>query len=145
MAKKGYTLLEYLVALENKVNEIASNSVSGGTGVNIDLTNITNQINNLKNQLESLETKHNSYENSINNNISSLENSKMNNLQKTEYYYIGNDSNTFSLINADSYSLIKVYDDFNNYLLKENENYKRENSKITFNYNSPIKIRVEYY
>lgn len=66
-------------------------------------------------------------------------------LKKVEYFYVGKDSNNYNLYNSDDYTLIKVYDDFNNLLLKDNENYKRENNTLTFNYKSIQKIRVEYY
>ena len=66
-------------------------------------------------------------------------------LKKVEYFYVGKDSNNYNLYNSDSYTLIKVYDDANDLLLKDNENYKRENNTLTFNYKSIQKIRVEYY
>ena len=171
MASKSYTLLEYLVALENKINELASNGTGsgGGTG-NVDLTDVYNTIN-------ALETKHNSFESSTNvkftstnskissvennfnsfknttntniqsanNNIVALEENKMNNLKKVDYFYVAKDNNNCNLDNSISYTSIKVYDDFNNYLLKENENYKKSNNTLTFNYLSIQKIRVEYY
>lgn len=186
MSKRSYTLLEYLVALEKKINELAINGTGGsGTGGSVDLTGITTQINNLRNQLEQLETKHNSFESSTNvkynttnskiatvennfnsfknttnsniqsvnsniqsanNNISTLEENKMNNIQKIEYTYVGGDTQSYNLFtNGQENVNIKVYDDFNNYLLKDNENYKRTGDTLTFNYISPIKIRIEYY
>lgn len=66
-------------------------------------------------------------------------------LKKVEYFYVGRDNNNYNLYNSDSYTLIKVYDDFNNLLLKDNENYKRENNTLIFNYKTIQKIRVEYY
>lgn len=66
-------------------------------------------------------------------------------LKKVEYFYVGKDSNNYNLYNSDDYTLIKVYDDFNDLLLKDNENYKRENNTLTFNYKSIQKIRIEYY
>ena len=66
-------------------------------------------------------------------------------LKKVEYFYVGRDNDSYNLYNSDSYTLIKVYDDFNDLLLKDNENYKRENNTLIFNYKSIQKIRVEYY
>lgn len=66
-------------------------------------------------------------------------------LKKVEYFYVGRDNNNYNLYNSDSYTLIKVYDDFNDLLLKNNENYKRENNTLIFNYKTIQKIRVEYY
>lgn len=66
-------------------------------------------------------------------------------LKKVEYFYVGRDNNNYNLYNSDSYTLIKVYDDFNNLLLKDNENYKRENNTLIFNYKTIQKIKVEYY
>lgn len=66
-------------------------------------------------------------------------------LKKVEYFYVGRDNNNYNLYNSDSYTLIKVYDDFNDLLLKDNENYKRENNTLIFNYKTIQKIRVEYY
>lgn len=98
MGKRSYTLLEYLVALEKKINEL------------------------------------------------STEENASNNLQKVEYTFIGGDTQTYNLFtNGEKNVNIKVYDDFNNYLLKDNENYKRNDDTLTFNFISPVKIRIEYY
>lgn len=53
MAKRPYTLLEYLVALEKKVNDIEK--YVGGTDSSI-ITNLENQINELKNKVSNSET-----------------------------------------------------------------------------------------
>lgn len=53
MAKRSYTLLEYLVALENKVDELKK---YGGGVDNSFITNLENQINELKNKVSNSET-----------------------------------------------------------------------------------------
>lgn len=123
MSKKPYTLLEYLVALEKQIQEL---QINGGS-VGGDNTNLINQINQVQQELNNLKTL-------VNNNL------KVN--TRTDYIYVAKDSNTYNLF-ADSE--IKVYDDFNNFLLKENENYKRNGTTLTFNYMNPIKLRLEYY
>ena len=178
MSKRSYTLLEYLVALEKKINELAINGTGGcGTG-NVDLTDVYNTINALEtkhdsfesstnvkfastnSKISTVENNFNSFKNttnsniqsvnsniqSANNNISTLEENKMNKIQKIEYTYVGGDTQSYNLFtNGQENVNIKVYDDFNNYLLKDNENYKRTGDTLTFNYISPIKIRIEYY
>ena len=123
MSKKPYTLLEYLVALEKQIQEL---QINGGS-VGGDNTNLINQINQVQQELNNLKTL-------VNNNL------KVN--TRTDYIYVAKDSNTYNLF-ADNE--IKVYDDFNNFLLKENENYKRNGTTLTFNYMNPIKLRLEYY
>lgn len=59
MAKKSYTLLEYIVALENRINELKK-YLENYDGVELD--SINNQINELKQQIEQL--KNNSSGNS---------------------------------------------------------------------------------
>ena len=125
MSKKGYTLLEYLVTLEKQIKELQLNVGGGGSGG--DNTVLLNKINQVQEELNNLKTL-------INNNLKVI--------TRTEYIYVAKDNNTYNLF-ADSE--IKVYDDFNNFLLKENENYKRNGTKLTFNYMNPIKLRIEYY
>ena len=124
MSKKGYTLLEYLVTLEKQLRELQLNSGSGGPGS--DNTELINIIKQLQEEL---------------NNLKTLINTNLKVITKTEYIYVAKDSNTYNLF-ADSE--IKIYDDFNNFLLKENENYKRNGTTLTFNYMNPIKLRIEY-
>ena len=126
MSKKGYTLLEYLVTLEKQIRELQLNSGSGDSGGG-DNTELINRINQVQQELNNLKTL-------VNNNL------KVN--TRTDYIYVAKDSNTYNLF-ADNE--IKVYDDFNNFLLKENENYKRNGTTLTFNYMNPIKLRIEYY
>ena len=62
MASKSYTLLEYLVSLENKLKELKkyvennSSNTDGNTGVNVDLSGIQNQINELEDKINDLES-----------------------------------------------------------------------------------------
>ena len=56
MPKKSYTLLEYLVALENKINLLKKQIENGGgtIGGDVDLTDINNQLNSLEQQYNSI-------------------------------------------------------------------------------------------
>ena len=152
MASKSYTLLEYLVTLEKQIKELQVNGGSGGSGSNN--TELINYINQVQQELNTFK---NSINNTVDNNNTNLLSkineltSELNNLKsivnnlnmttRTEYFYVAKDNNTYNLF---SDSQIKVYDDFNNFLLKENENYKRNGTTLTFNYINPLKIRIEY-
>lgn len=125
MASKKYTLLEYLVTLEKQIRELQVNGSTGGSGG--DNTALLNKINAVQQEL---------------NNLKSLINNNLKVLSRTEYIYVAKDSNTYNLF---ANSEIKVYDDFNNFLLKENENYKRSGTTLTFNYMFPMRLRIEYY
>ena len=63
MSKKGYTLLEYLVALEKKLNDLEK--YGSGTD-NSFITNLENQINDLKNRVSNSETDISNIETEIN-------------------------------------------------------------------------------
>ena len=169
------TLEKLIRELQDRVDNgnIGGGIIDGETG-NVDLSPLINQINNVQQELDTFkisitDTVNNNYStlnsqitsvnsalntfktsitNTVNSNKTDLQvkidnlKTKIKEITRTDYIYVGKDSNNYSLY-ADSE--IKVYDEFNNFLLKENENYKRSGTTLTFNYINPLKLRIEYY
>lgn len=148
MSKRSYTLLEYLVALENKVKELKKYV---GDNIATDFSEIVNQTNNLKEQIDNIANRVNKIEQ--NNAILTLrpvENDEIFVLDNKIYGNIVLSTSTLSF-NENSSSSFTVKLDrqpTNNQVVNisvSNGNCNVDKSSITFssdNYNIPQTITV---